>query len=66
MGQTKRESLSDCRRKLPISSVRIKKFCATTQFDATKAYKNGFEAPYTIEEGLERMLRNEFDDSVQY
>lgn len=48
------------RRKLPISSVRVKKFCATTQFDATKAHSSGFKAPYTLEEGLEKTLRFEF------
>jgi nucleoside-diphosphate-sugar epimerase len=48
------------RRKLPVSSVRVKKFCATTEFDSTKAHKSGFHAPFTLEGGLERTLRNEF------
>lgn len=48
------------RRKLPISSVRVKKFCATTEFDATKAHKSGFKAPYTLGEGLARTLKFEF------
>ena len=30
------------RKKLTVSSVRVKKFCATTQFDATKAMASGF------------------------
>ncbi len=47
-------------RKLPISSVRIEKFCATTQFDATKAHACGFKAPYTLQEGLARTLDFEF------
>lgn len=42
------------------SSVRVKKFCATTQFSADKLDKSGFIRPYTIEEGLERTLRYEF------
>tara|TARA_Y200000002_G_C22599641_1_gene628922 strand:+ start:150 stop:1127 length:978 start_codon:yes stop_codon:yes gene_type:complete len=42
-----------------ISSVRIKKFCATTQFDATKAHKI-FNSPYTLEEGLNKTLEYEF------
>ena len=45
--------------KLPISSIRVKKFCATTQFDATKAH-NEFKAPYTLEEGLNKTLEHEF------
>ncbi|MBR5706071.1 MAG: NAD-dependent epimerase/dehydratase family protein [Bacteroidaceae bacterium] len=47
-------------RKLEISSVRVKKFCATTQFDSTKAHNTGFVAPYTLQEGLTRTLEFEF------
>jgi hypothetical protein len=47
------------RRKLPKSSVRVKKFCATTQFDATKAH-SVFKAPCTLEEGLIKTLEFEF------
>lgn len=46
--------------KLPISSVRVKKFCATTQFDATKVHASGFKVPYTLGKGLERTLTYEF------
>jgi nucleoside-diphosphate-sugar epimerase len=46
-------------KKLSISSVRVKKFCATTQFDASKAH-NSFEAPFSIEEGLNNTLKHEF------
>lgn len=46
-------------KKLSISSVRIKKFCATTQFDSTKA-NNLFNAPYSLKEGLNQTLENEF------
>lgn len=48
------------RRKLSVSSVRVKKFCATTQFDATKMQSSGFQAPYTLGEGLARTLCFEF------
>lgn len=48
------------RKKLTISSVRVKKFCATTQFDATKVQESGFKAPYTLGEGLARTLEFEF------
>lgn len=49
-------------KKLTISSVRVKKFCATTQFDATKVCNSGFIPPYTLEEGLSRTLKFEFVD----
>jgi len=48
------------RKKLAISSVRVKKFVATTQFDATKAHSSGFIAPHTLEDGLDRTLNYEF------
>lgn len=47
-------------KKLTVSSVRVKKFCATTEFDATKAHSSGFKAPYTLKEGLARTLEFEF------
>jgi len=48
------------RKKFSVSSVRVKKFCATTQFDASKVHANGFKAPYSLEEGLDRTLKFEF------
>jgi len=45
---------------LPISSVRVKKFCAVTQFDASKTEATGFKPAFSLEEGLESMLRSEF------
>lgn len=50
------------RKKLNISSVRVKKFCATTEFDSTKAHSTGFIPPYTIDEGLARTMKFEFID----
>lgn len=47
-------------KKLTISSVRVKKFCAVTQFDSTKAMSSGFVPPFSIEEGLRRTLKAEF------
>lgn len=49
-------------KKLPISSVRVKKFCATTQFDASKV-QSLFKAPHTLEEGLNKTLDHEFINS---
>lgn len=48
------------RRKLAISSVRVKKFCATTEFDSSKMQSTGFRPPYTLAEGLSRTLEFEF------
>ena len=48
-------------KKLSISSVRVKKFCATTQFNASKAHEV-FDAPYSLKEGLDRTLEHEFID----
>jgi hypothetical protein len=48
------------RKKLAVSSVRVRKFVATTQFDASKVHSSGFRAPYTLEEGLDRTLKYEF------
>lgn len=50
------------RKKLNISSVRVKKFCAVTKYDSTKAMSSGFVPPYALEEGLRRMLNEEFKD----
>ena len=48
------------RKKLAISSIRVKKFIATTQFDAKKVHSSGFKAPYTLEEALNRTINYEF------
>ena len=48
------------RKKLAISSVRVKKFCSTTEFDSSKMLASGFKAPYTLAEGLSRTLKYEF------
>ncbi len=46
-------------KKLAISSVRVKKFCATTQFDSSKMYAE-FNPPYSLEEGLSKTLKEEY------
>jgi len=57
------------RKKLSISSVRVKKFCATTQFDASKVH-NVFKPPFTLEEALNKTLEHEFlnkkDDNILF
>lgn len=47
-------------KKFSISSVRVKKFCATTQCDATKVHRSGFIPPFSLSEGLDRTLKYEF------
>jgi len=47
-------------KKLPISSIRIKKFCSTTSFASAKHKLDGFQTPYTLEDGLNRTLQSEF------
>jgi nucleoside-diphosphate-sugar epimerase len=47
-------------KKMSISSVRIKKFCATTQFDATKVLTSGFKPVCSLSEGLEKTIKFEF------
>lgn len=52
------------RRSFPVSRIRVRKFCATTQFSSASA-DFGFQAPYTLQEGLERTLKSEFLGGAQ-
>ncbi|MFX1702567.1 Nucleoside-diphosphate-sugar epimerase [Chitinophaga ginsengisegetis] len=45
-------------KKFPISAVRVKKFCATTQFSADKVKDIGFQPPYSLSEGLDATVKN--------
>ncbi len=47
-------------KKLTVSSVRVKKFCATTQFDSSRMLQSGYVPPYSLQEGLARTLEFEF------
>ena len=42
-----------------ISSVRVKKFCATTKYSSLKLRKK-YKAPFTLEQGLNKTLEHEF------
>ena len=44
---------------LPVSSIRVKKFMATTQFTSSVS-ETGFVPPVSLEEGMARTLRYEF------
>jgi len=48
------------RRTFPISSIRIKKFCANTAINADKLKQTGFKPPFALEDGLKRMISSEF------
>lgn len=48
------------RRKFPISSVRIQKFCADTTANADKVRRHGFVPDYTLAQGIERMIDHDF------
>jgi nucleoside-diphosphate-sugar epimerase len=50
-------------RKFPVSAVRIRKFCATTQFNATKAFSTGFSQPFSLPDALQQTIRHEFIES---
>jgi nucleoside-diphosphate-sugar epimerase len=52
------------RRNLPVSSIRVKKFCANTMFEATAIRRTGFVAPVSLRVGLERTIRYEFGDGA--
>lgn len=47
-------------KKLPISRVRIEKFCASTIFNANKVKASGFVAPTSLEQGLIQTIDAEF------
>lgn len=53
----------------PISSIRVKKFCATTQFSSSVS-ESGFVAPVSLKDGLRRTIQHEFfedhSDEKQY
>ena len=45
------------KKKFSISAVRVKKFCATTQFSGGKWLYTGFVPPYTLHEGLIKTIQ---------
>lgn len=47
-------------KKLPLSSIRVKKFCSSTEFASSKDMLAGFNAPFTLQEGIDRTLHSEF------
>lgn len=52
-------------RSLPISKLRVEKFCAETVFEAPEVVRSGFRAPFTLAEGLARTLSYEYAQAPQ-
>jgi nucleoside-diphosphate-sugar epimerase len=47
-------------RSFPISAIRVRKFCETTQFEAKRVAQWGFRPPFTLAEGLAKTVESEF------
>ena len=47
-------------RTFPISAIRIQKFCANTQVSPKLALQSGFQPRFSLEEGLTKTIRAEF------
>lgn len=47
-------------RKLPVSSIRVKKFCADTAFSSAALQLEGFEPKFSLQEAVQRTLEAEF------
>lgn len=52
------------RRRLPVSSIRVKKFCQNTYFTSSRVAATGFVPPVSLPEGLSRTIHYEFVDRV--
>ena len=48
------------KKKLPVSSVRIKKFISSSEFRSSSAELEEFHPPFTLNEGIQRTLKSEF------
>ena len=45
---------------LPVSSIRVKKFVSSTEFESAKASLDNFQAPFSLNDGVQRTLQSEF------
>ncbi|UTY23932.1 NAD-dependent epimerase/dehydratase family protein [Treponema denticola] len=52
-------------KKLAISSIRVKKFCADTLFDTINIPKTDFKAPVSLSDGLYNTIKYEFIDKIE-
>ncbi|MDC9620355.1 MULTISPECIES: NAD-dependent epimerase/dehydratase family protein [Xenorhabdus] len=48
-------------KEFPISSIRVKKFCARTQFKSDTIAQTGFVPPVTLEQGIANTVQTEFN-----
>ena len=53
------------RKKLPISSIRVKKFCQDTYFTSSRVAATGFVPPVQLEDGLQKTIHYEFINKTQ-
>lgn len=49
---------------LPISSIRVRKFCADTTCEAERFKITGFASQYTLQDGIDRMIEHDFKKSA--
>jgi nucleoside-diphosphate-sugar epimerase len=49
-------------KKLPISSIRVKKFCSSTEINGDQLDASGFVRPMDFKEGLQQTLTSEFGE----
>ncbi len=47
-------------RNLPVSSLRVKKFASSTEFRSGKEKLDKYQAPFSLNDGLQRTLQSEF------
>ena len=52
------------RKNLPVSSIRVKKFCSNTMFEASNVKKTNFKAPVSLIDGLKNTIIYEFIDKI--
>ena len=53
------------RKKLPISAIRVKKFCSNTMFESAVIKNTDFQAPVALYEGLKRTIEYEFINKIE-
>ena len=51
-------------RRLPISAIRVKKFCSTTTFSSGRVAATGFHPPFGLRDAIVRTIRCQADDAV--
>lgn len=52
-------------KKFPISSIRIRKFCANTTVSTSALDNIGFKSPYSLQDGLQKMIAN-LDQNIYF